>query len=374
MFSLRQKHGDGNIKDEESEALPKEIQLRRRHYNTEEVHNQTVRNPERKAPHLLKTRKLSHSFPEYNQVNVEMKTTELMMNNNEIKNRGDNLHVSSMLVKEEQWTEACPSAQALPVIGMRFPTHGKNKRVRLNLPNLFLPGLTRPDEESVRNLQLLLRHNGFDVTDRATLAFFVLGKELDVQGAAQCFFEMYKRLNTVEFKSPNRARVNKMEEDGFIEGFARHNDGTFGVMISAGNWNVPNLVATYLCRELMCYIFNMVDYTLLRGGLANVLNCRNFTWRAFAPFEQAKVTFMWRKLCPIEVRYNFLIDLEMYGKVAHSVLHQLVAIRKLNTLSYDEVCLLHPDVVLPYSLTGLNNEHIKYLTADEQLDFQFCFN
>jgi len=244
--------------------------------------------------------------------------------------------------------------------------------VRMNFPNLTVPDqMFFPYEKALYDLHLSLRDEGFNVTDRTTLAFFALGKELNIPAAAQCFLHIYQLLNSAEFQFPNRSLMEQTMKDTFVEGFARHHDGTFGALLNLKNWNVAEHVIPYLFREVLCYIFNMVDYTLLRGGLTNVMNGRNITWRSFAPFEQAKAMKLWRKCCPMTVRRNFLVDLGTYGKIAHSVLSSLASINNLSVLSIDDARCKYPDVVLPKSLTGLTSEHIENLTCDEQMSFHF---
>jgi len=129
----------------------------------------------------------------------------------------------------------------------------------------------------MRNLQALLHYNNFIVLDRATLAFFAIGAECDVRAAAQCFVNFHHTANTVEFKSPNQDQMEAMEADVLIEGFAWHKDGTFGPLINIQKWNVLNHTAAYIVRECVCYIFNMVDLTRLRGGTTAIFNLRNLT-------------------------------------------------------------------------------------------------
>jgi hypothetical protein len=119
--------------------------------------------------------------------------------------------------------------QLVPPVAPVFPTFMTNSQqttgvsIRLNLPNLVLPAvLLWKEEMTIRNLQGLLRYNNFIVLDRATLAFFAIGTECDVQAAAQCFVNFHNLVNTVEFKSPNRAQIEAMGADGLIEGFAWH--------------------------------------------------------------------------------------------------------------------------------------------------------
>jgi len=150
--------------------------------------------------------------------------------------------------------------------------------VRLNLPKLVIPEqLPQTEEIAIRNLHALLRYNNFVVLHWPTLAFFVLGAELNVRAAGQFFVNFHNLSKPEEFKSPNRERMEAIEADGLIEGFSWHKDGTFGPLINLRKWNVRNHTAAYVVREALRYIFNMVDLTHLRGGLTTVCNMRNFT-------------------------------------------------------------------------------------------------
>jgi hypothetical protein len=174
--------------------------------------------------------------------------------------------------------------QLVPQIIPVFPPFVTNslqptgQRIRLNLPKLVIPTvLPWKEEVAMRNLQGLLQYNNFIVVDRATLAFFAIGTGCDIRAAAQCFVNFHNFANTVKYKSPNRSQMEAMEVDGLIEGFARHEDGTFGPLINLQQWNVVNHTAAYIVKEFLCYIYNMVDLPRLRSGIVAVFNARNFT-------------------------------------------------------------------------------------------------
>jgi len=251
--------------------------------------------------------------------------------------------------------------------------------VRLNLPKLVIPEILLQFEEiAIRNLYALLRHNNFIVQDRPSLAFFALGAELDVRAAAQFFVNFVSLANTEEFKSPSRERMEAIEADGFIEGFAWHKDGTFGPLVNLQKWNIRNHTAAYIVREGLCYVFNMVDLARLRRGITAVFNAQNFNWRAFAPFEKAKTIAMWRSVMPLQMRKRLYIDPGCYFLIANSVMRPLlpdIVNKKTVMLLLNEVRHTYPLVVLSRSLTGMtNNKYIMRLSADKQLYFRFFLN
>jgi hypothetical protein len=255
-----------------------------------------------------------------------------------------------------------------------YPTTGV--RVRLNLPKLLIPNVLPDIEEvAITNLQAVLLYNNFVILDRTTLAFFAIGMELDVRAAAQCFVNFYNLANCAEFKSPCRVRMEAMEEDGLIEGFAWHKDGTFGPLVNIQKWNVANHTAAYIVRESLCYTFHMVDLSHLRMGTTEVFNVRNLTWRTFAPFEIAKITAMLKGVLPVQFRKRIYIDPGWYFLVADSVLSPLLpdSVNKSTAvLSIDDVRHAYPLVELPKSLTGMtDNTQIVQLSTERQLDFRF---
>jgi len=248
--------------------------------------------------------------------------------------------------------------------------------VKLNLPKLVIPEqLPQIEEIAIRNLHALLRYNNFVVLHRPTLAFFVLGAELDVRAAAQCFVNFHNLSKTEEFKSPNRERMEAIEADGLIEGFVWHKDGTFGPLINLQKWNVQNHTAAYVLREALCYIFNMADLAHVRRGLTAVCDARNFTWRAFAPFEQANFITTLRSVMPIQNRRKLYLDPGWYFMVADSVLRPLLpdsVNKKSVVLSRYEAAHTHPLLVLPRSKTGMvSNKDILHLSTDIQVNFRF---
>jgi len=249
-------------------------------------------------------------------------------------------------------------------------------RIRLNLPNLVVPEkLLAPDENAMRNLSILLLDMGFEVVDRATLVFFAIGSEHDFRKAAQRFLKFREVVNRSEFKSPSREVVELMDIDGIIEGFARHRDGTFGVLCHGKKYNPGNHPAIYIFREILCYILSMIDLSLLRKGFISVFNARNMTWKAFAPFEIAKLFHMHNECLPLKMRRRYLIDPGKYYRLARQVCKPLIPREFSNTifcLTSDEARHNHPHLVLPESITGLTqSKFIKYLSVHEQLDFKF---
>jgi len=305
-----------------------------------------------------------------------------------ISESGEDKSKEALVRTSEILNEAKPSpnldgiAQLVPPMVAPIPSFLTNShptsgiRVRLNLPKLVIPNILPGIEEvAVTNLQAVLLYNNFVVIDRATLAFFAIAMELDVRAAAQCFVNFYNLANCAEFKSPNRIRMQAMAEDGLIEGFAWHKDGTFGPLFNIQKWNVLNHTAAYIVRESLCYTFSMVDLSRLRMGITEVFNVRNLTWRTFAPFEKAKVTAMLKSVLPIQFRKRIYIDPGWYFLVADSVLRPLLpdSVNKSTVvLAVNDVRLAYPLVVLPTSLTGMtDNTQIMHLSTDKQLDFRF---
>lgn len=249
-------------------------------------------------------------------------------------------------------------------------------KVRLNLPKLEVPNLMMwPEEQGMRDLQGLLLDIGYEVHDRGTLAFFAIGGGLNVRSAARYFINFYKLLNTEEFKSPNRARMDRIESDILIEGFTQHGDGTFGPLLNLQKWNVLNHTVQYICRELVCYLFSMVDLSLLRQGITEVINAQNMTKKSFAPYQKAKIQNTMSSCVPLQWKGRFMINPCVYATLVYRVVKPLLASRIKNftlLLSLDEFREKYPHLVLPPSVFEPENSTcIKHLSVDEQLDFKF---
>lgn len=249
-------------------------------------------------------------------------------------------------------------------------------RVRLNLPKLVIPRrLLKPDEDAMRDLRILLSDMGFEVLDRATLAFFAIGSEHDYQKAALRFLKFHKLANTAEFKSPSREILQLIDNYGLIEGFALHMDGTFGGLIHVQEYKHLVHNAMYIVRELLCYICSMVDLSLLRRGYTSVVNARNFHWKAFAPFENAKTLNLIKGCMPLKAGRKYVIDPGYYARLAHNTCKPIIPEEYLKVtflLTADKVRLEHPHLVLPKSITGLTgNKFIKHLSVVEQVGFTF---
>jgi len=256
-------------------------------------------------------------------------------------------------------------------VSVRFGIPGI--RVRLNLPNLVIPPrLMQTDEDAMRNLHLLLKWIGFEVSDRPTLAFFAIGSDYDIHKAAQRLLHFYKLANTKVFKDPDRKIVESMEGNDFIEGFALHEDGTFGPLSQGEKLWTRNNPTIYYPREVLCYICSMVDLGLVRNGMFMVCNARNITWRNFKAYEIIKFRKMLKPCVPLKTRGRLAIDPVMYVRLARKVLEPMFKDNLTILLSLDEARRRYPHIVLPTSITGLaENKLIKRLSANEQLAFNF---
>jgi len=271
---------------------------------------------------------------------------------------------------------AAPAAQYHPEMDSFVSVRHQNEgiKVRLNLPKLVVPDtMLQIEERAIGDLRDLLQYIGFEVSDRSTLAFFVIGLKLNINSAARCFLNLYKLLNTDEFICPSRARMEQMEVDGLVEGFAYHGDGTFGPLINIKNYNVLNHNAAYTCREAMCYIFTMIDLSVLRRGLTMVASARDLTWRVFAPFEMAKTENTMAGCVPLPAKTIILIDPNHYAKLAYRVIKPIVKPPgSTDLLALDEFLEKYPLHVLPQSVSRTTSSNlIKHLSVEEQLEFNF---
>jgi len=249
-------------------------------------------------------------------------------------------------------------------------------RVRFNLPNFVIaPRLLQPEEDAIYDLSLLLKYIGFEVSDRATLAFFAIGSEFRIKKAAQHFVKFHKLANTVEFKCPNREIIESMEGNSCIEGFAVNRDGSFGSLCRADKFGIHGSATNYYVREGMCYILSMVNLELIRSGsgFTSVVNLRNLNWKNFKPFEIVKLFQLFNTCVPIRYRERLMVDPGYYARLAHRIGKEMIPKENVTILlSFDEVRRQYPHLVLPKSLTGLaENKLIKHLSADDQLHFKF---
>jgi len=157
-------------------------------------------------------------LPEISQSTMRKGGTEIVDSINVPKNRND----STTNARAPKYVPAYDS-----FVSVRCEIPGI--RVRMNLPNLVVPPrLLQTDEDAMRNLHLLLKWIGFEVSDRATLAFFAVGSDYDIKKAAQRFVQFYNLANTEVFMDPDRKILESLEGDNCLEGFALHDDGTFG--------------------------------------------------------------------------------------------------------------------------------------------------
>jgi len=197
-------------------------------------------------------------LPEMSQVTMREGGTELVNSINVSKNINDD---STTKAPAPKYLTAYNS-----FVSVRRDIPGI--RVRFNLPNLVVPPrLLQTDEDGMRDLHLLLKYIGYEVSDRATLAFFAIGSEFDIKKAAQRFIQFYNMADTEVFKHPERKILESLETDNFFEGFVLHKDGTFGPLSQAGNFGISNHPTPYHVREVLCYICSMVDLGLVRSGI-----------------------------------------------------------------------------------------------------------
>jgi len=135
---------------------------------------------------------------------------------------------------------------------------------------------------------------------------------------------------------------------------------------------ISNHPSPYYLREIICYIYSMVDLGLVRSGLLMVCNARNTTWRNFKPYEMRKIFKTLLQCVPLKVRRRLVIDPGIYFLLARKVFTSMFEDNMTVVLTLDEARHRYPHAVLPTSLTGLvENKLIKRLSANEQLTFNF---
>jgi len=225
------------------------------------------------------------------------------------------------------------------------------------------------------DLQRLLRGHGFEITDGPTLALFAIGKQHNVQAAVQCFLEFYKFASSVECRFPDLRRVEQLCEDGYVEGFACHSDGTAGITINVGNWNVHSDPVMYIVREMLCHLFHMANFSHLKNGLTEIANMRDLGWRSFAPFEIAKLGSYVTKCTPIFWKRLLIIDANYYASIAFSVVFKMLPnpMRDVFYVSSSiEIAEKFPNLLLPPSLTPSTKEKAGFcrLSVEEQMSIQ----
>jgi len=244
------------------------------------------------------------------------------------------------------------------------------KRVRVYLPNFKLPKLLiEQEEKSMIGLQILLRERCFDVDDRDTLAFFLVGWEWDIHKAVESFLNFYSLVNEKEFKFPNRKHMENIAQ---IEGFVRHRDGTFGGLYNPNSFNISE----YAMRFAFCHFLHMVDFGLSRSGVTVVVNLRGLDWRSFEPLKWSKNLKGFEKSLPFQCRKLIFLDPGFYAAIALKVFIPLLPSRVRNTLhilSVDEATTLLPDILLPPSVTPTTSTSPNFvrLTTDEQIKMPF---
>jgi len=259
-------------------------------------------------------------------------------------------------------------------------TSSLRKKVKVFLPSLEVPDELFDFEENIMSdLQTLLRKYGFEVVDRPTLAFFVVGRKYDVHAAARCFLDFYKLVNSSEFKYPNCSLVEQEEHMEAVEGFARHPDGTLGVFLCVGKWE-RNRVSDYAIRKQICHLLWNLDLSMLRAGITCVVNLSGLVWRKFEPFKWSKMNDTVLRCVPLRISKVLFLDANFYASLAVSVLTPIISYRAsyvASVLTSEEAAIRFPNVVLPPSVTGSTYDldiFFSRLSPVEQMNMQFVID
>jgi len=253
------------------------------------------------------------------------------------------------------------------------------KKVKVYLPKLKLPeSLNEKDEKAMVDLQILLRGHGFDVTDRPTLAFFALGKQLNIWAAANCFKEFYKLASTLLFRFPDLSHVERLVADRVVEGFASQSDGTAGLCLKPSQYN-GDPPAMYVVREMLCHILHMTEFSLLKKGTTEIANMRELAWRNFFPFIVAEIGSCMKKCNPIFKTKVLMVDANWYATVAYKVLYEILPesfTDFFQIMSLREARDKFPNITLPPSLSLSTSGNIGccHLSVDDQISFQLMID
>jgi len=253
------------------------------------------------------------------------------------------------------------------------------KKVKVYLPKLKLPeSLNEKDEKAMVDLQILLRGYGFDVTDRPTLAFFALGKQLNIWAAVNCFKEFYTLASTLLFRFPDLSHVEQLVADRLIEGFASQSDGTAGLCIKPSQYH-GDPPAMYVVREMLCHILHMTEFSLLKKGTTEIANMRDLAWRNFFPLIVAEIGNCMKKCNPIFKTKILMVDSNWYATVAYKVLYEIMPSSFtdfLQILSLREARDKFPSITLPPSLSSSTSSNIGFchLSVDDQISFQLMID
>jgi len=242
------------------------------------------------------------------------------------------------------------------------------RRVTVNLRNLRIKPQLSPQKEKLMNdLRILLWHNGFEVHDRATLAYFALGNQNDTMAALSYFLEFYKFACLLEVKHPNRAEMGY----GMIEGVACQPDGTLGVYYNAAN-SVPGITrSVYIVREILCYFLNYVNMSVLESGFTIIGNLRGLTWRKFMPFESATASNYLVRCIPLEPRKVIFLEPNFYAGVAINLLLTMIPNRLTKVASSTSLEKCDLDIIPPsLSAETIVNPKFTRFSIDQQLDFE----
>jgi len=247
-----------------------------------------------------------------------------------------------------------------------------SRRVIVNLRNLRIkPQLSPQKEKLMYDLRILLCNNGFEVHDRATLAYFALGNQNDTKAALSYFLEFYKFACLSEVKYPNRAEMGC----GMIEGVACQPDGSLGVYFNAAN-SVPNITrSVYIVREILFYFLNFVNMSILNTGFTIIGNLRGLTWRKFMPFESATAANYLVKCIPLEPRRVIFLEPNFYASVAIKLLLKMIPNTLMMVASMTSLEKSNLDIIPP-SLTAETKDNPKFnrFSIDQQLDFRLLLD
>jgi len=242
------------------------------------------------------------------------------------------------------------------------------RRIKVNLRSLKIPMQLPPEHEKLMNaLRTMLWYNGFDVTDRATLAYFAIGNQENINAAFTYFLEFYKFACISEVKNPTRAKM----PESLTEGVACQPDGSLGIYFNAGNW-VPYVTkSNYVAREIFCYVLNFVTFPILNSGYTLICNVRDLEWKKFMPYESTRVTNYMIKSIPLEPRRVLFVEPNYYASLAMKVFIPMIPNKLTNVASLISIDECDLNILSP-SLSGeaTDQPEFKYFSTDHQFDFQ----
>jgi len=249
-------------------------------------------------------------------------------------------------------------------------------KIIVNLPKMVLPvKLLDEEEEAILKLQTELSKRGYDVDDKSTLAFFVIGRKLRVQRAADTFVELIKVFDSPDIVAVKLQDLQKLMSMNWWQGVCTQKDGTLCVTTNFGNLVAGDIQPAVVVRCMLTHLLSNISFSNLKAGTTVLHDMRLFGYQSFAPVLMRRIGALVQCALPLRMTQIILVDPPWFLQQVIRLMKTVVSskiISRIKPVAFGELQKTFPQLIIPKHLGG--RDLFPWLSAEQLMSFSFLLN